>query len=111
MFAYTTEPFLSSQVSEYEKIQPQEIPDFIPIYYCRQKHPWNVFCKFHMKTPVLDSLFNKVAGLQLLQKETLTQVFQTFFKLKTSLIRKISHANHILPRRFQGAFWHFNMDF
>ena len=25
MFAYTTEPFLSSQVSEYEKIQPQEI--------------------------------------------------------------------------------------
>ena len=47
------------------------------------------FCKFHRKTPVLETLFNKVAGL----KETSTQVFScenckifknTFFLRNTS---------------------------
>ena len=31
------------------------------------------------KTPVLESLFNKLAGLQLYQKETPTQVFSCKF--------------------------------
>ena len=34
-----------------------------------------VLRNFHKKTPVLESLFNKVGGLQLYEKETPTQVF------------------------------------
>ena len=29
--------------------------------------------------------------------------------LKTSVIAKISHRNHILRRRFQGVFWYYNI--
>ena len=35
----------------------------------------SIFRNIHMKTTVLESLFNKVAGLQACNKETPTQVF------------------------------------
>ena len=38
---------------------------------CSSKQVFSKFCKFHRKTPVLESLFNKVATLA---EETLTQV-------------------------------------
>ena len=39
--------------------------------FCKKKCSWK-FRKFHRKTPVLESRFDKVAGLS---QETLTQVF------------------------------------
>ena len=32
------------------------------------------------------------------------------FKLKSGRNAEISHTNHILPRRFQGEFWYYDMD-
>ena len=32
------------------------------------------------------------------------------FRLKNGQNAEIGHANHILPRRFQGAFWYNAMD-
>ena len=48
----------------------------------KRKQPAEVFCKIHRKTPVPESLFNKVAGLKasnFINKETLAQVFSSKF--------------------------------
>ena len=37
----------------------------------QQKQPPEVFCKFNRKTPVLESIFNKVAGLYVEKEENL----------------------------------------
>ena len=45
--------------------QPPEVQKQSPEVFCKKKVFLKISRKFHRKTPVLESFFNKVAGLQL----------------------------------------------
>ena len=77
--------------------EPQRSPGFVqkqpPEVFCKKRCSWN-FRKFHRKAPVLESLFNNVAGLQacnfikkILQHRCFPMKFAKF--LRTPILKNI----------------------